>query len=34
MCGIAGVVSTIRESNIPEALVYRGPDDEGLSAMR
>jgi asparagine synthase (glutamine-hydrolysing) len=38
MCGIAGVVSTTRESNISEALVhhmcsqivYRGPDDEGL----
>jgi asparagine synthase (glutamine-hydrolysing) len=38
MCGIAGVVSTTRESNITEALVhemceqivYRGPDDEGL----
>ena len=38
MCGIAGVVSTARESNITEALVhhmceqivYRGPDDEGL----
>jgi asparagine synthase (glutamine-hydrolysing) len=38
MCGIAGVVSTARESNISEALVhhmceqivYRGPDDEGL----
>ena len=38
MCGIAGVVSTTRESNITEDLVrhmcdqivYRGPDDEGL----
>src|SRR6202795_3619985 len=38
MCGIAGVVSTTRESNITEALVhhmceqivYRGPDDGGL----
>jgi asparagine synthase (glutamine-hydrolysing) len=38
MCGIAGVVSTTRESDITEALVhhmcdqivYRGPDDEGL----
>src|SRR2546429_3939973 len=38
MCGIAGVVSTTRESNITEALVhhmcnqivYRGPDAEGL----
>jgi asparagine synthase (glutamine-hydrolysing) len=38
MCGIAGVVSTTRESNVNEALVhhmceqitYRGPDDEGL----
>lgn len=38
MCGIAGVVSATRESNITEALVrhmcdqivYRGPDDEGL----
>ena len=38
MCGIAGVVSATRESNISEALVhhmcnqivYRGPDDEGL----
>jgi asparagine synthase (glutamine-hydrolysing) len=38
MCGIAGAVSTTRESNITEALVhhmcnqivYRGPDDEGL----
>jgi asparagine synthase (glutamine-hydrolysing) len=38
MCGIAGVVSKTRESNITEALVhhmceqivYRGPDDEGL----
>ncbi|MGD0793001.1 MAG: asparagine synthase (glutamine-hydrolyzing) [Terriglobales bacterium] len=38
MCGIAGVVSTTRESNITEAfvhhmceqIVYRGPDDEGL----
>jgi asparagine synthase (glutamine-hydrolysing) len=38
MCGIAGVVSTTRETNISEALVhrmceqivYRGPDDEGL----
>src|SRR4030088_1218026 len=38
MCGIAGVVSTTRESNITEALVhhmcqqivYRGPDEEGL----
>ena len=38
MCGIAGVVSSTRESNITEALVhlmcnqivYRGPDDEGL----
>jgi asparagine synthase (glutamine-hydrolysing) len=38
MCGIAGVVSTTRESNISEALVhhmceqitYRGPDDEGI----
>jgi asparagine synthase (glutamine-hydrolysing) len=38
MCGIAGVVSTTRESNITEALVhhmceqivYRGPDDEGI----
>ena len=40
MCGIAGVVSTTRESNITEALVrhmcdqivYRGPDDEGIYA--
>src|SRR5580693_4083024 len=40
MCGIAGVVSATRESNITEALVrrmcdqivYRGPDDEGLYA--
>jgi asparagine synthase (glutamine-hydrolysing) len=38
MCGIAGVVSATRESNITEALVrhmcdqiiYRGPDDEGV----
>src|SRR5580700_2038600 len=38
MCGIAGVVSATRESNITEALVrhmcdqivHRGPDDEGL----
>jgi asparagine synthase (glutamine-hydrolysing) len=38
MCGIAGVVSATRESDITEALVhhmceqivYRGPDDEGL----
>src|SRR5271166_5493858 len=38
MCGIAGVVSTTRESNITEALVrhmcnqivHRGPDDEGI----
>ena len=38
MCGIAGAVSTTRESNITDALVhhmcqqivYRGPDDEGL----
>ena len=38
MCGIAGVVSATRESDISEALVhhmceqivYRGPDDEGL----
>ena len=38
MCGIAGVVSRTRESNITEALVrhmcnqitYRGPDDEGI----
>src|SRR5260370_36099480 len=38
MCGIAGVVSTTRESTISEALVhdmcnqivYRGPDAEGL----
>src|ERR1700723_340732 len=38
MCGIAGVVSATRQSNITEALVrqmcdqivYRGPDDEGL----
>jgi len=38
MCGIAGVVSPTRESNITEALVrhmcdqiiYRGPDDEGI----
>src|SRR5260370_7383076 len=38
MCGIAGVVSATRESNITEALVhhmceqivYRGPDDEGF----
>ncbi len=38
MCGIAGVVSATRESNISEALVrhmcdqivYRGPDDEGI----
>jgi asparagine synthase (glutamine-hydrolysing) len=38
MCGIAGVVSATRESNITEALVrhmcdqitYRGPDEEGL----
>ncbi len=38
MCGIAGVVSASRESNISEALVrhmcdqimYRGPDDEGI----
>ncbi|MGO9405236.1 MAG: asparagine synthase (glutamine-hydrolyzing) [Terriglobales bacterium] len=38
MCGIAGVVSATRESNITEAvvhhmcqqIVYRGPDDEGL----
>ena len=38
MCGIAGVVSATRESNITEAMVrhmcdqivYRGPDDEGI----
>jgi asparagine synthase (glutamine-hydrolysing) len=38
MCGIAGVVSATRDSNITEALVrhmcdqivHRGPDDEGL----
>src|SRR5262249_25696286 len=38
MCGIAGVVSATRESNINEALVrqmcdqivHRGPDDEGI----
>ncbi|MGO9865791.1 MAG: asparagine synthase (glutamine-hydrolyzing) [Terriglobales bacterium] len=38
MCGIAGVVSATRESNITESLVrhmcdqivYRGPDDEGI----
>jgi asparagine synthase (glutamine-hydrolysing) len=38
MCGIAGVVSETRESNISEALVrhmcnqivHRGPDDEGI----
>ena len=38
MCGIAGVVSPTRESNIAEALVrhmcnqivHRGPDDEGI----
>jgi asparagine synthase (glutamine-hydrolysing) len=38
MCGIAGVVSTTRESNVTEALVrhmcnqivHRGPDDEGI----
>lgn len=38
MCGIAGVVSSNRESNITEALVrhmcdqivHRGPDDEGI----
>ncbi len=38
MCGIAGVVSTTRESNITEAfvrhmcdqIIYRGPDEEGL----
>ncbi len=38
MCGIAGVVSATRESNITEALVrhmcdqirHRGPDDEGV----
>jgi len=38
MCGIAGVVSASRESNITEALVrhmcdqivHRGPDDEGI----
>src|SRR5271166_7137934 len=38
MCGIAGVVSATRESDITEALVhhmceqivYRGPDDEGV----
>jgi asparagine synthase (glutamine-hydrolysing) len=38
MCGIAGVVSTTRESNITEELVrhmcnqivHRGPDDEGI----
>jgi asparagine synthase (glutamine-hydrolysing) len=38
MCGIAGVVSTTRESDITEALVrhmcnqiiHRGPDDEGI----
>ncbi len=38
MCGIAGVVSATRESDITEALVhhmceqivYRGPDDEGI----
>ncbi|MGA3091050.1 MAG: asparagine synthase (glutamine-hydrolyzing) [Terriglobales bacterium] len=38
MCGIAGVVSATRDSDITEALVhhmcqqivYRGPDDEGL----
>src|SRR6202142_2651883 len=38
MCGIAGVVSATRESNITEAvvremcdqIVHRGPDDEGI----
>jgi asparagine synthase (glutamine-hydrolysing) len=38
MCGIAGIVATSREANIPEALVrkmcdqivHRGPDDEGI----
>src|SRR5580658_1812083 len=38
MCGIAGIVSAMRESDITEALVhhmceqivYRGPDDEGI----
>jgi asparagine synthase (glutamine-hydrolysing) len=38
MCGIAGVVSTTRDSNVTEALVrqmcdpitHRGPDDEGI----
>jgi len=38
MCGIAGVVSASRESNVTEALVrymcdqivYRGPDEEGI----
>ena len=38
MCGIAGIVSATRESNITEALVremcnriiHRGPDDEGI----
>ena len=38
MCGIAGVVSATRESNITEAVVremcdriiHRGPDDEGI----
>ena len=38
MCGIAGVVSTTRESNVTEELVrhmcnqivHRGPDDEGI----
>src|SRR5262245_42031573 len=38
MCGIAGVVSATRESDITEALVrrmcdrivHRGPDDEGI----
>jgi len=38
MCGIAGVVSATRESDITEAfvrhmcnqIIYRGPDDEGL----
>jgi asparagine synthase (glutamine-hydrolysing) len=38
MCGIAGIVATSREANVPEALVremcdriiHRGPDDEGI----
>src|SRR6266478_445359 len=38
MCGIAGVVSATRESNVTEVLVrqmcdqivHRGPDDEGI----